>query len=113
MQKNSLLTGFILSFLFILFVQNAYAGVDISIAAASNNLMQPLSFFTSAVYNICYVVAIVLCVPTLAAYRAFRLNPNHTPLSRPLILTFLVIAIALMPYIAQLSEAAKYTTNSY
>jgi len=110
MQKNNFsqyLIDFIFSLLLASFVQDAYA--DISIAAASNNLITPVGFFTEAVYNICYIVAITLFVASIAQYRAYRLSPNQTPLNRPIMLLILAIIVALTPLIAKLSEAEKYT----
>jgi hypothetical protein len=106
MQKNNL-TTFISFILIALSIQNAYA--DVSLFAVSNNLMEPLHVFAEVVYNICYIVAISLFFATLAQYRAYRLSPNQTPLNRPIMLLILSAIVALLPFIAQLSEASKYT----
>lgn len=105
MQKNNLTT--FISFILIVCTQNAYA--DVSLAAVSNNLMEPLHVFAEMVYNICYVLAIALFFATVAQYRAYRVSPNQTPLNRPIMLLILSGLVALLPYIAQLSDASKYT----
>ena len=111
MQKNRFshhLILFILSFLFTLFVQNAYA--EVSIATASQNLLGgPVNIFTHTVYNMCYVIAITMLVASIAQYRSYWLNPNQTALNRPVILLLLAVAVALMPTLAKLSEAEPYT----
>ena len=95
----------------IIFGQNAFANEHITIATATHNLTEPLSFFTHTVYNICYILAIVLLGSTIAQYRAHRLNPNQTPISRPIVLLLLTLLTAVVPLLAKLSESAQYAGN--
>lgn len=109
MQKNRLSYFFLtLSCVSLLFFQKAYADNSISLAAASSNLIGPMSFFTATVYKMCYVIAITLLVASIAQYRSYRQSPNQTPISRPIIILILAILVALVPIIAQLSESASY-----
>ena len=107
MKKFSLSKQLILFLALLLIGENVLAEA-ISIASATHNLSEPLSFFTHTVYNICYILAIVLLGSTLAQYRSYRLNPLQTPISRPVVLLILTIITALVPIIAKLSESAQY-----
>lgn len=108
---HSYLTQAILVIALTLFGQNTFAETNISIATAAHNLTEPLSFFTHTIYNICYILAIVLLISTITQYRAHRLNPNQTPLSRPIVLLILTLLTALVPLLAKLSESAQYASG--
>lgn len=105
------LTQAILVIALTFFGQNTFAENGISLATAAHNLSQPLSFFTHTLYNICYILAIVLLISTITQYRAYRLNPNQTPLSRPIVLLILTLLTALVPILAKLSESAQYVSG--
>jgi hypothetical protein len=84
--------------------QTAFA--QISWDQAAGNLMKPLSVFATVVYNVCYILAIMLLVGAVTQYRTYRQNPGQTPLSRPIILLLLALATALLPFIAKLSASS-------
>lgn len=105
MEKNRHLLIHIAALIgLMLFTQTAFA--QISWNQAAGNVMKPLSVFAAAIYNICYVLAIMLVVGAATQYRSYRQNPGQTPLSRPIILLLLALATALIPFVAKLSSSS-------
>jgi hypothetical protein len=113
MQKNDYFqaaTRMLLAIAAMIFTQNILAEGNISLATASHNVLEPLGFFTKAVYNICYILAIMLFVGSVASYRTYRLNPKQVTISRPIVLLILSIVTALVPILAKLSESSIYVS---
>lgn len=108
MQKNNQYLA--LAIIFMLFTQPLFAETHVSLATASQNVLTPLTFFTKAVYNICYIFAIILLVSSISLFHRHRLSPNEVPLSRPIVVLLLAIVIALVPIIGQLSESSVYVS---
>ena len=106
MQKNKHPRYILFALGITLFTQAIFAENSPSLATASHNLMEPLSFLTKAIYNICYILAIMLFVSCVSSYRTHRLNPKQVPITRPIVLLILSIVTALVPILATLSESA-------
>lgn len=78
-----------------------------SLGGASANVLQPLGIFTSALYNICYIVGTAFILGSFIRYKEYRQNPSETPISRPIAVFLFGVVLIAIPVIAKLSESAS------
>lgn len=75
-----------------------------SLGDMANTVMEPVSVFTKVMFTLCYIIGAGLIVGSLIQYKEHRVNPVYMPISRPIIMCILGLALIVIPFIVHLSE---------
>lgn len=77
-----------------------------SLGEAAVNALAPVGVFTTALYNICYILGTLFVLGSLIRFKEYRENPSQTPISRALVVFLFGLILFAVPFISKLSSSA-------
>ncbi len=87
-------------------------GQATSLGQASINAIEPISIFTTVLYDLCYILGTAFVLGSIIRYKEHRNNPSQTPISRVIMLLIFGLILLVIPVLTQFSSSSQVLVSN-